>query len=370
MGKVLFEKPFDAYESRPRYEGLQYTSRLVERSDCSDLLKVYSDVNAVPFFNSDNCCGDNFYYQTDKEMMNAIDFWIEKFRNKEFMRFAVVDNTSHTAIGTIELFKRNSDDAFGNCGVLRLDLRSDYEKETEIIKILRPIVFRAFKLFDCDEYITKAVPDATERIGALKSFGFEASDKKLIGHDGTEYGDYYAYRIAVPIWENPPPILKTDEEYFYNLINNKLHFFPSSYSEDSHLPFSLNCPFTVYDISGMTDKQIILLCELAPKAIVDCLHNGNKVWYCDWNHNLFLYDPRNPENCQGQQGEYISFTDEGIAYFGDFFPNGDYFFHIEKDGNFGLFSHPWREEIWIYGKDLLKEFETVYKQVGFVPKTV
>ena len=54
----------------------------------------------------------------------------------------------------------------------------------------------------------------------------------------------------------------------------------------------------------------------------------------------------------------------------DFYPDGDYYFHIEKYGRFGYLSHPWREEVWIFGEKLLREFDEIYEQIGFVPKVV
>ena len=41
------------YEKCPVYENENYLLRLVETSDAPDLLLVYSDEKAVPFFNSD-----------------------------------------------------------------------------------------------------------------------------------------------------------------------------------------------------------------------------------------------------------------------------------------------------------------------------
>ncbi len=360
----------DVYDCCPQHESLKYTLRLVERSDCDDLLKVYSDVNAVPFFNSDNCYGDDFHYTTKEEVINAIDFWLEKYSHKEFVRWSVVDNTEKEVVGTIEMFHRDEDDAFSNCGLLRLDLRSDYELSTEIVKILRPLLNVAFTWFDCDKVATKAIPEAAERINALTSFGFEKSVEKLIGHDGAEYGDYYVYRKTTPVWRNPPPLLKEDEEHFDKILYKDLRFYPSSYENEPYLPFSLNRPFTVYDISGMTDEHINLLYEFAPTAIANCLEKGHKIYSHDWNHNLFLYDPRNPENCRGKSEWWVSYNEEGIAYFAEFYPDGDYYFHIERYGRFGYLSHPWRKEVWIYGEELLKEFETIRENIGFVPKAV
>lgn len=181
----------DVYDFCPRYEGGKYTLRLVERSDCGDLLKVYSDKKSVPFFNSDNCYGDDFYYTTKEQMTDAIAFWLDKYNSKDFVRWSIVDNVKKEAIGTIELFHRDADDAFTNCGLLRLDLRSDYEKSEEIVQIMKLIVKPTFRLFDCDIIATKAISGAYERICALKKLGFVNSDEKLKGHDGMRYGDYY-----------------------------------------------------------------------------------------------------------------------------------------------------------------------------------
>lgn len=181
----------DVYDLCPRYEGKKYTLRFVEKNDCDDLLKVYSDEKAVPFFNIDNCYGDDFHYTTKERMAEAIGFWLDKYISRDFVRWSIIDNTENEVIGTIELFHRDSDDAFTDCGLLRLDLRSDYEKSIEIVQILKLIIEPAFGLFDCDVIATKAITEAFERIYALKSLGFVLSDEKLVGHDGTLYNDYY-----------------------------------------------------------------------------------------------------------------------------------------------------------------------------------
>lgn len=78
--------------------------------------------------------------------------------------------------------------------MLRLDIRSDYEMTSEIIKILRLIMEPAYSLFHCDKIATKALPSAAERIVALKNLGFIRSEEKLIGHDGTKYDSYFVLR--------------------------------------------------------------------------------------------------------------------------------------------------------------------------------
>ncbi len=181
----------DVYTTCPSFENDRYRIRPLAAEDCADLLKVYSDPAAVPFFNSDNCHGDDFHYTTMERMRQAIDFWLREYSRRGFVRWSIVDRYSGEVIGTIELFRREADDFFTDCGLLRLDLRSDYETEKEITEILTLIVPPAFDMFSCSMIATKAVPGAAERRLALRRTGFVPSPEKLIGHDGTEYGNYY-----------------------------------------------------------------------------------------------------------------------------------------------------------------------------------
>ncbi len=181
----------DIYANCPQYENEAYLLRMVQKEDKADLLKVYSDKKSVPLFNSDNCGGEDFYYTTESEMEKAIDYWLWEYSRQGFVRWSVISKAKNEAIGTIELFHRDANDYFTNCGLLRLDIRSDYEKSKEISKILKLIIKPTYTLFDCDKIATKAIAMATERISALKKMGFQQSNKKLIGHDGTQYDSYF-----------------------------------------------------------------------------------------------------------------------------------------------------------------------------------
>lgn len=182
----------DVYELCPLFEGERFLVRPVRREDCADLLAVYSDEQAVLLFNSDNCHGDDFHYTTMRRMESAIDFWLYSYANRYFVRWVIVDKLHGKAIGTIELFNRQAEDWFTDCGLLRLDLRSDYERTGRIREILDLILPQAYDLFGCGMIATKALPQAKERILALEELGFAAREEKLIGHDGTQYGDYFA----------------------------------------------------------------------------------------------------------------------------------------------------------------------------------
>lgn len=157
---------------------------------------MYSDQKAVPLFNRDNCGGDDFYYTTEKKMEQVISYWLFEYTRHGFVRWAILEKKTNTVIGTIELFHRDDDDFFTNCGLLRLDIRSDCENSDAIISILQLIIPPAFPLFSCDKIATKAIPAAKERRKALHYLRFEPTEEKLIGHDGTKYDDYYVLPIS------------------------------------------------------------------------------------------------------------------------------------------------------------------------------
>ncbi len=186
----------NVYKICPQFENEKYFLRLVIEDDYKDLLKVYSDKKSVPFFNSDNCGGDDFYYTTENRMKEAIKYWLWEYSRQGFVRWSVIDKNISEAIGTIELFHRASNDYFTNCGLLRLDLRSDYENVADIQNILSLIIEPTFELFDCDKIATKAIPKANERIKALSHMGFSLSNEFLIGYDGTEYRDYFVLKTT------------------------------------------------------------------------------------------------------------------------------------------------------------------------------
>lgn len=181
----------NVYKKCPVLENEKFCLRLVSPDDCEDLLEVYSDIHAVPFFNSDNCNGDDFHYQTLKRMNEAIDFWIYSYNEGYFVRWTIIDRTQDKAVGTIELFNRESNDYFNNCGILRLDLHSSYENAADIKSILSLIIGPAYDLFSCNLIATKATQSAKERRVALIEIGFTESTENLIGHDGRSYDCYF-----------------------------------------------------------------------------------------------------------------------------------------------------------------------------------
>lgn len=179
------------YESCPEIENERFLLRLVENHDCDDLLKVYSDKNALPFFNSDNCDGDNFYYATKERMEEAFDFWKFSYENGWFVRLSIFDKTILSVIGTIELCLRVSEDEFDHMGILRVDVRSDYEREDTLYDIITLILPHISEMLGCSGIITKAPIYAVERVKAIQRAGFRKSEHFLVGKTGYAYDGYW-----------------------------------------------------------------------------------------------------------------------------------------------------------------------------------
>lgn len=179
------------YETCPTLESEKFIVRLFQDEDCDDLLKVYSDKNALPFFNSDNCDGDIFYYATKERMREAIRFWKMAYDNGWFVRLSIIDKSVSSVIGTVELCVRVSEDDFNNMGILRVDVRSDYEREDFLYELFSLITPKTEEMPGCKGVLTKAPNYAVERIKGIQKAGFTKSEHLLIGKNGYAYDGYW-----------------------------------------------------------------------------------------------------------------------------------------------------------------------------------
>lgn len=187
----------DIYEACPIYKNKLITLRQTKQEDAEELLKCYSDQKAVPFFNSDNCHGDDFHYTTLGRMKEAIDFWDFSYKNRYFVRWTVILNEVEEIIGTVEMFHRIAEDEFNHYGVLRIDIQSRYEKQAVIGDLLEIVNEYFYEAFEVEKILTKAIPVANERISALIKNGYQPLNQKFMIYD-----DYY-YRSMTkekPLW--------------------------------------------------------------------------------------------------------------------------------------------------------------------------
>ncbi|MCM1131740.1 MAG: hypothetical protein NC087_10000 [Anaeroplasma bactoclasticum] len=182
----------DVFKECPSLENEDFLIRFIEQKDAEDLLNVYSDCFALPFFNSDNCHGSNFYITNLLDMNNTIFYWLkEYYEYKGFVRFSIIDKKRNHVIGTIEIFKRTANDYFNECGLLRVDVGSPDEESSILTSLFSLISIPFMDWFDCKFIATKAPIYAVERIKALRQAGYVKSNESLIGHDDTHYYDYW-----------------------------------------------------------------------------------------------------------------------------------------------------------------------------------
>lgn len=181
----------NVYETCPVLENDSFIIRLIEAGDADDLMHVYGDRSALPFFNSDNCHGSNFYCRNIEDVRNTIKYWLLEYHEyKGFVRFSIVDKQKGIVAGTIEIFNRKAEDFYNDCGLLRLDVRSDCEQAAYLHAILSLITNPFYEWFDCSMIATKAPIYAVERIDALQKAGFSLSEEPLIGQH-RQYYDYW-----------------------------------------------------------------------------------------------------------------------------------------------------------------------------------
>ena len=165
------------YEHKPVLENDVFLIREIQKSDFEDLFSVYSDKNALPYFNSDNCDGDIFYYSTREKMNQALAFWKEAYENRWFARLAVEDKILSEVIGTVEFCLRVSDDEFN--------------QSSKLVSVLTLAGSEAAELVGGKNVITKLPVYAVERINAAENAGFKKSDSCLIGKNGYAYDNYW-----------------------------------------------------------------------------------------------------------------------------------------------------------------------------------
>lgn len=164
------------YVECPTITTKNFTIRLIKESDSKSLFRCYNDKRAVEFMNDDNC-DFGFYVDSEKKMQETIGYWINFYQKQYFIRFAIVDNVTEEAVGTIEGFS-------GETGVLRVDICSDYERACYLSELFNFARDNFYAFFGNECIVTKAIPQASERREALENNRWENIDT---------YKDYHHY---------------------------------------------------------------------------------------------------------------------------------------------------------------------------------
>ncbi|MCI9155998.1 MAG: DUF2716 domain-containing protein [Lawsonibacter sp.] len=160
-----------------------------------------------------------------------------------------------------------------------------------------------------------------------------------------------------------------ESKQIWERIYTELHFQPSVRS--GVLPFQLSEPYLVLDLACASEDQIDRLFAQVPEAFSQCLGEDNWIYALDWHHSYFRYDPRLPITEHSHWVEDERYMGGGYdAWFPDFYPDGDYYFFVQRDLKWGWLGHPWRREIWIFGDPLLDALSPTLEELGFPVKRV
>ena len=152
-------------------------------------------------------------------------------------------------------------------------------------------------------------------------------------------------------------IMEADlEKSVWENIYNRFGFIP----EHTASPYSwikLPAPSVIYTLDLSAGGEVW-------NSIVNSLfvQLGNKELYAlDWQHDCFVFSP---EDYGKLVKEYQDDTRDCNVYFPDYYPNGDYHFFIDPDWQFGMFGHPWLNQIAVFGEDLIKLIDIHAKELG------
>lgn len=156
----------------PVYETERFTVRKLKREDAEELFSCYSDLEAARYFNGD-CCGDDFYYTDMKKFKGCVEYWLSRYDAGDFVRWSIQDKERQILIGTVEVCPSLKYAADGKMmGILRIDLKSEYEKEEYLEELVNALVQHIYEDFQVASVLMKIQKDATERKKLIRKLYF------------------------------------------------------------------------------------------------------------------------------------------------------------------------------------------------------
>ncbi|QAY69096.1 VOC family protein [Xylanimonas protaetiae] len=196
LASIATSPGVDPYALPPVLRTASFTLRRVREDDAEDLLACYAAPEAWPLFNTDHCTSD-FRCVNTEQVQEAIAFWLTDGEANRYLRFAVVDRTSGTAVGTLEMFGRPADTWNDVAwGLLRLDLAPAFETP-EHLRELFALADGFFDLFAVERILTR-VPGHTPRHEAALGAAFAPFDWSRPGSTGAYLAKTRRSRPALP----------------------------------------------------------------------------------------------------------------------------------------------------------------------------
>lgn len=142
--------------------------------------------------------------------------------------------------------------------------------------------------------------------------------------------------------DNWIPLTSDQYRFVWDKFYKDFKFSPSVHSKDWP-SFSLQSTYITYEITNYTENDLDDLEKNCFKCLKAVTEPGEYIYALDWQHESFLYNPN---------------LEKGLANWTiSFYPDGDYYFFLNKEFNWGYLGHPWEQTITIFGTELMRQFE-------------
>lgn len=171
----------------PVYETERFLIRKLEEKDTEELFACYSNPEAAKFFNGD-CCGDDFFYTDMEKFKTCVAYWISRYEAQDFVRWTIQDKEKQCLIGTIEVCPSLKYAVDGKVmGILRIDLRSEYEKQDILEELMDVLLKHIYEDFQVASVLMKIQKGAKERQKFIQKYHFVSAKDEC----NISFSDYY-----------------------------------------------------------------------------------------------------------------------------------------------------------------------------------
>ena len=140
----------------------------------------------------------------------------------------------------------------------------------------------------------------------------------------------------------------------WNRIEKEYKFYPSVNKKIK--TFEFNIENVCYQLNSYWSAEQEKIVNDIFKKISD-----DDLYALDWQHDCFEYNPN--ENIELGY-HYYDKNRQVEVYFPSYYPDGDYHMFLSKDWSYGMFGHPWKSEIYIFGKKIINEFKNKEKDLN------
>ena len=142
----------------------------------------------------------------------------------------------------------------------------------------------------------------------------------------------------------------------WDTIYNKFEFVPQ-YTTSPYLWINLPKPSVIYQLDLLNDGDDWNNAINSLFIQLGC----QELYALDWHHDCFVFSPKDYGNLVK---EYHDEVRQCNVYFPDYYPNGDYHFFVDPNWKYGLFGHPWLQQIAVLGEDLIEHININARILG------